>query len=266
MSFLTHTSENVLWMSSSLLDGSDVRHGFSTRIGGVSPAPWDSLNLGVGRGDDMDRVRENYRRFCAALGVDEHRAVLSKQVHEDNGPPCDGGGLRQGPVPGPGLYQRGRHGHGHPGDPPGGVLRRLRHHPAPRPGAPAVGAAHAGWRGAAGGIVYKTVRRMQELFGTDPGTCGPPSGRPSAPAVLKRTRTCPRLWRPPWGRRRSRISPGRGPKWHVDLKGVNARWLEKAGVRQIDVSPDCTACHPELYWSHRRMGQARGAQIAMICL
>ena len=52
MSFLTHTSENVLWMSSSLLDGSGVRHGFSTRIGGVSPAPWDSLNLGVGRGDD----------------------------------------------------------------------------------------------------------------------------------------------------------------------------------------------------------------------
>lgn len=58
MSFLTHTSENVLWMSSSLLDGSGVRHGFSTRVGGVSPAPWDSLNLGVGRGDDMDRVRE----------------------------------------------------------------------------------------------------------------------------------------------------------------------------------------------------------------
>ena len=84
MSFLTHTSENVLWMSSSLLDGSGVRHGFSTRTGGVSPAPWDSLNLGVGRGDDMDRVRENYRRFCAVLGTDEHRAVLSKQVHEDN--------------------------------------------------------------------------------------------------------------------------------------------------------------------------------------
>ena len=70
MSFLTHTSENVLWMSSSLLDGSGVRHGFSTRTGGVSPAPWDSLNLGVGRGDDMDRVRENYRRFCAVLGTD----------------------------------------------------------------------------------------------------------------------------------------------------------------------------------------------------
>ena len=228
MSFLTHTSENVLWMSSSLLDGSDVRHGFSTRIGGVSPAPWDSLNLGVGRGDDMDRVRENYRRFCAALGVDEHRAVLSKQVHEDNirhvtRDDCGKGLFRDRDYTSVDAMVT---------DTPDiplvvfsadcGII--LLHDPVHG----AVGAAHAGWRGAAGGIVYKTVRRMQELFGTNPGDLR--------------------------------------PKWHVDLKGVNARWLEKAGVRQIDVSPDCTACHPELYWSHRRMGQARGAQIAMICL
>ena len=82
MSFLAHEENGLFIKTSTVLSG--VRHGFSTRIGGVSPAPWDSLNLGVGRGDDMDRVRENYRRFCAALGVDEHRAVLSKQVHEDN--------------------------------------------------------------------------------------------------------------------------------------------------------------------------------------
>ena len=82
MSFLAHEENGLLIKTSTVLSG--VRHGFSTRIGGVSPAPWDSLNLGVGRGDDMDRVRENYRRFCAALGVDGHRAVLSKQVHEDN--------------------------------------------------------------------------------------------------------------------------------------------------------------------------------------
>ena len=82
MSFLAHEENGLFIKTSTVLSG--VRHGFSTRIGGVSPAPWDSLNLGVGRGDDMDRVRENYRRFCAALGVDGHRAVLSKQVHEDN--------------------------------------------------------------------------------------------------------------------------------------------------------------------------------------
>ena len=44
MAFSSHTTNNgVLWLSSSLLDGAPVRHGFSTRLGGVSPAPWDSL-------------------------------------------------------------------------------------------------------------------------------------------------------------------------------------------------------------------------------
>ena len=211
MSFLTHTSENVLWMSSSLLDGSGVRHGFSTRIGGVSPAPWDSLNLGVGRGDDMDRVRENYRRFCAALGVDEHRAVLSKQVHEDNvrhvtAEDCGKGLFRDRDYTSVDAMVT---------DTPGiplvvfsadcGII--LLHDPVHG----AVGAAHAGWRGAAGGIAYKTVPGCRSCSARTQGTCGPPSGRPSAPAVLKRTQTCPRPWRPPWGRRRSRISPAGGP-------------------------------------------------------
>lgn len=56
MSFLAHEENGLFIKTSTVLSG--VRHGFSTRIGGVSPAPWDSLNLGVGRGDDMDRVRE----------------------------------------------------------------------------------------------------------------------------------------------------------------------------------------------------------------
>ena len=69
MSFSTHTNNGLLWLSSSLLDGQPVRHGFSTRLGGVSPAPWDSLNLGISRGDSDENVRENYRRFCAAVYV-----------------------------------------------------------------------------------------------------------------------------------------------------------------------------------------------------
>lgn len=54
MSFLAHKENGLLIKTSTVLSG--VRHGFSTRTGGVSPPPWDSLNLGVGRGDDMDRV------------------------------------------------------------------------------------------------------------------------------------------------------------------------------------------------------------------
>ena len=68
--------------SGPLLGG--VRHGFSTRRGGVSPAPWDTLNLGPGRGDAPENVEENYRRFFAALDMDSAYPVLSRQVHRDD--------------------------------------------------------------------------------------------------------------------------------------------------------------------------------------
>ena len=60
----------------------------------------------------------------------------------------------------------------------------------------------------------------------------------------------------------------RGGKWTVDLKGLNRRQLELAGLRpeHIDVSPLCTACHPELFWSHRKMGDQRGVQCGLISL
>ena len=58
-------------------------HGFSTRLGGVSPAPWDSLNLGAGRGDEPAHVAENFRRFCAAVGAAPAALVKNHQVHSD---------------------------------------------------------------------------------------------------------------------------------------------------------------------------------------
>ena len=64
MSFVTHEQQSLVWLASPLLGGG--RHGFSTRRGGVSPAPWDTLNLGPGRGDAPENVEENYRRFFAA--------------------------------------------------------------------------------------------------------------------------------------------------------------------------------------------------------
>ena len=253
MSFLAHEENGLLIKTSTVLSG--VRHGFSTRTGGVSPAPWDSLNLGVGRGDDMDRVRENYRRLCAVLGTDEHRAVLSKQVHEDNvrhvtAEDCGKGLFRERDYTSVDAMVT---------DTPDiplvvfsadcGII--LLYDPVRR----AVGAAHAGWRGAAAGIVYKTVRRMQETFGTDPRDLRAAIGAAIGPCCFETDADVPRALRDALGREAEPYITRRGQKW-----------LEKAGVTQIDVCPDCTACRPDLYWSHRRMGQARGAQIAMICL
>ena len=58
----------------------------------------------------------------------------------------------------------------------------------------------------------------------------------------------------------------RGEKAHVDLKLLNRIWLQKAGVQTIDVSPDCTMCRPDRFWSHRVTGGDRGSQAAIIKL
>ena len=63
------------------------------------------------------------------------------------------------------------------------------------------------------------------------------------------------------------IAP-KGAKWTVNLKGVNAWRLRECGVpeAQIDICPTCTACHTDLYWSHRKTGDRRGVQGALIGL
>ena len=66
-----------------LEDTGMVINGFSTRLGGVSEGIYATLNLGMNRGDAPDRVRENYRRFCAAIGADMGNIVCASQVHGD---------------------------------------------------------------------------------------------------------------------------------------------------------------------------------------
>ena len=243
MSFLAHEENGLLIKTSTVLSG--VRHGFSTRTGGVSPAPWDSLNLGVGRGDDMDRVRENYRRLCAVLGTDEHRAVLSKQVHEDNvrhvtAEDCGKGLFRERDYTSVDAMIT---------DTPDiplvvfsadcGII--LLYDPVRR----AVGAAHAGWRGAAAGIVYKTVRRMQETFGTDPRDLRAAIGAAIGPCCFETDGDVPEAMQAALGADADAYITVKGPKFHVDLAGLNRQWLLR---------------------SHRKMGDQRGVQVAVISL
>ena len=89
MEIMERTCNGVTYFASEGIDAAGgVRHGFSTRLGGVSPAPWDSLNLRPGMGDGREAMLENYRRFCAAIGAGLERTVLSRQVHETNVRPC----------------------------------------------------------------------------------------------------------------------------------------------------------------------------------
>lgn len=262
--FTQHTDNSITYLRSDVLGS--VTHAFSTRPGGVSPTPWDSLNLGIGRGDAIENVRENYRRFCALLGVDDHRTVLSKQVHEDV--------VRvvTEEDAGKGLYRERDYTSvdGFVTDRPNLPLVVfsadcnviLLHDPVRR----AIGACHAGWRGTALGIAKKTAEKMVQLYGCDPAHIRAAIGPAIGQCCFETDEDVPEALRKALGDEVEPYIAWNGTKYHIDLKSVNALWLRKAGVRQIDICDHCTACRSDLYWSHRKTGNDRGAQIAMIAL
>lgn len=265
MSFAFHEQNSLIYLASPLLSG--VRHGFSTRRGGVSAPPWDSLNLGVGRGDDLSAVRENYRRFCGVLSMDPERPVLSKQVHETTVHPCTAADA------GKGLWsQRDYTADALITNEPElpltvfsadcGII--LLYDPVRR----AIGAVHAGWRGCAGGILEKTVREMERLYSSSPGDLLAAIGPCIGACCFETDGDVPQAMRAALGADAEPYIQWKAPKYHVDLAGLNRQWLLRAGLApdHIDVCGLCTACRPDLFWSHRKMGNARGAQVAMIAL
>ena len=269
VSFITHITtqwdSEIIWYTSSQL--ADTPHGFSTRRGGVSGPPWDSLNLGPGRGDVPAHVAENYRRFCAIIGADAERVVLARQVHETTVRTVTARDAGKG-LHVPRDYTADALITVESGLPLvvfsadcGIILLR-------DPETGAVGAVHAGWRGCAGGIVEKAVAELCKLSGADASRIRAAIGPCIGQGCFETDSDVPDAMRASLGERAEahfRYDCARN-KWKVDLAGLNREWLLRAGIPagQIDVLCICTACHPELFWSHRKMGDARGVQAAMI--
>ena len=264
--FHTETKNGVTFLTADPLRDGGVLHGFSTRLGGVSPAPWDSLNLDDRRGDDPANVRENFRRLCAALDMDVRRAVLSRQVHRDDVRTVTAADA------GKGLWTPRDYDSADAliTDVPGLPLVVfsadcnviLLYDPVRR----AVGAAHAGWRGTAAGIAGKTVRAMRDAYGCDPANIRAAIGPAIGPCCFETENDVPDALREVLGDEAAPFMTWNGRKWHIDLKAVNALWLRKAGVTRIDTCADCTFCRTGLYWSHRKTGLRRGEQAALIAL
>ena len=207
MAFETHEQGGVVFLTSSLLP---VPHAFSTRLGGVSPAPWDSLNLRPGMGDGQAALRENYRRFCACAGVDMNRLVLSKQVHETTVRLCTaadaGKGLdRERDYTADGLIT------GEKGLPlvvfsaDCGVI--LLHDPVKG----AAGASTPGGGAAPGESWKRPFSPCAKASAHGRRICWPPWAPASANAALRPTAMCRRPCAPPWGRKRSRFWSGGAP-------------------------------------------------------
>ena len=240
-----------------------VPHCFSTKLGGVSKGDLASLNLGIHRGDSPRNVVENYRILGDALGYELGDLVFTRQTHTDIVRRVDRSNA------GEGLF--------FPVEPecdalvtntPGLTLAVFTADCTPillhDPVTGAVGAVHAGWRGTVAGIAGKTVDEMVSAYGCDRANIVAAIGPNIGPCCFETGADVPEALRSCLGCEAEEFIRPVGEKYYVNLKGANRRILERAGVKRIDQSAACTACRPDRFWSHRKVGNRRGSMAALI--
>lgn len=265
----------------------DALLAFSTRRGGVSEPPFDSMNLSIQEGDLRRAVDRNFALLGDALAIDASRIAFCRQVHGDTVFITD---RRPDELPSadavistrPGLLVGVKTADCLPVllvDPVHGVAAAI----------------HAGWKGTVLRITRKTLRRMTEEFGSDPAelqaAIGPAIGpccyevddrvlepfRGSVPDAesfiirldrrsIERGVSESRDFRPADSAPRP-LAPSRTPEesYRIDLAAANRRELIRLGVPQsniVDLS-HCTACYPELFFSYRRDGRKTGRHVAI---
>ncbi len=245
-----------------------VRHGFSTRLGGVSEGVYASMNLSFTRGDDASAVRENFARFCQAIGVNHEHAVVSAQEHHTviyNATAADRGrGVtrERGYTDIDGLLT----------DEPNVVLFTQYADCVPLffvdPVKKVVGTSHAGWRGTATQIGAVTVERMVKDYGCNRDdilagiapSIGPCCFEVDAPVITE-------FQKLPFYDEGC-FEPVGDDKAMINLWEVNRRTLIEAGIKpeHVTVTDLCTKCHPDVFWSHRVTGPQRGSLAGAIAI
>ena len=260
--------DGSFWRSD-LLATERVGHAFSTRLGGVSSPPHTaSMNVGFGRGDSDDTVRENIRILCGAADISYGGLVGSAQFHttniryvtEENA----GEGITvDNPSPSDGFVT----------DRPGVsvIVRTADCTPIllvgrNADGAPVVGAAHAGWKGTVGLIAENLVRvacehgagkeSLRAAIGPCIGKCCFEVKEDFIEAVRSARGTA----------FVNKYIERRDGGYFADMVSMNFDVLSSCGVapEHIDVCGACTACEPERYHSHRATGGLRGTMGSVI--
>jgi len=236
----------------SLLDSGHIRHAIFTRQGGVSPAPFQSLNLSVSVPDEKTRVYANRRRAYGVFGRDTanvvhahlvHGAEVARVTQRDNGSWVD---RIDGII----------------SNEPDCALTMNYADCTPvflyDPLNKAIGLGHAGWLGTVRDLPGALVRAMTAEFGSDPATLlagigptiGPCCYEVSEPVISKVQGAFANpdslLVDSPNGK--SQVDGGRP---HFDLPEANRRNLQRAGIQEIEMSGLCTACRTDLFFSHR---------------
>ena len=265
------SSHGIRYMTFDLFRGHPITAAVSCRMGGVSRAPMDSLNMGFHVGDDPEAVLENRRRYFEALSCDASSLVCCQQVHgtyiskvtaKDRGrgalslataiPACDGLMTNEIHVPITMNYAD--------------CTPLLFYDPVKQ----VIALSHGGWRGTAGNIAGLTIAKMEKNYHCrrEDILCaiGPAIGLECFEVGEEVVEEFFRLFTEKEMDRLS-VSKGNG-KYLFDLHGANRRLLEKAGIpfSHIEDSGLCTYCHDDLFFSYRKSGGKTGRHMAVMVL
>lgn len=247
-----------------------VKHGFSTRKGGVSTGIFSSMNLNFKRGDDPDAVLENYRRMAAALNMRVEDMVLSDQTHTTNVRVITEEDRGKGILK-PQDYSDVD---GMITNVPGIVLVTSYADCVPLyfvdPVRKAIGLSHSGWKGTVGHIGQKTVWKMHEVYGSEPKDIVAAIGPSICQSCYEVSDDVAEAFRANFTADEAAdilLDKGNG-KYQLDLWKANWYVLTDAGIlsEHLSVTDLCTACHPDLLWSHRKTNGQRGGLSAFLSL
>ena len=256
-----HKAESIRYYTFELLNQPGVTHAVFTRRGGVSPAPWASLNVGAVVGDELDRVVTNRKRAFRAVRRDPRSMYDVWQVHSaavvcaDAPRELDTPYIKADAIltdnPDVTVFMR------FADCVPIMFLDQERK---------VVGLAHAGWQGTIKGVSASTVETMVSHYGCQPGDIlvgiGPsigPHHYDVGPEVISQVESV-------FGDYAPRLLPNENGTVKFDLWEANRWILEQAGVGRVEVSSICTACQLEDWYSHRGENGKTGRFGALIGL
>lgn len=246
-----------------------INHAFSTRLGGVSEGEFTSMNMAFNRGDNPENVTENYKRICKSAGFDFDSLTASAQDHNTfvRAVTSENKGV--------GIYKpRDLHSVDALITNEKGVTL-VTYYADCTPlffvdtKKKAIGLAHAGWRGTVGRIGEKVVKKMTELYGTNPADIVAAIGPAISVCCYEVDKPCADNFYALSDLDSSRfVFPKDNGKYMIDLLETNRQILVAAGVKNenITVSDVCTNCNSELLWSHRATKGKRGTMSAFMCI
>jgi len=251
-----------------MMEFPELVQGFTTRFGGVSSGPYESLNLNFFREDDPSRVMENFRLLSEELGVSLGDMVLSKQVH----------GCRILRVDdshrGMGIVRERSYGpvDGLTTDVPGIMLVTYYADCVPLyfydPSRKAICLSHSGWKGTLADMAGESVKAMQAHYNSRPEDIRVSIGPHIRSCCFEVGDDVAGMFyeRYPWSERSARKS--REGKWMLDLEDIIRESLLTHGIQKQNIygCQICTKCESDVFFSHRGSGGRTGTGAALLMM